>query len=522
MQFQHTTTASLHTLFVDEASYEALTKSRTQAMLSQPALQFNSASLFFDRPAQRFYYPLVAGSPASFTPTVSLDQSAPGYSMAFLNRPITAQSIRQNTAHPFIIYNDTHYAEFSFVVTTLPVMSLESNHPEYSPDSFITNKKSAVRMTLFDNAQNAGHLQRMTVSEADVKTRGRSSLHYPQKSYRLSLSYVSLGHNKRKNPLSLLGLRFDRNWILYAPFNDPEKIRNIFSHNLWWDWGAENNSFAIKNGSQGRFVELFINGQYQGIYGLLQPVDGQQLNIQRGSSLATSDYLYRKIHNKPAVEQDLYKNGFRYSSGGFDLLSPKNLKGAPEKWTPLAEFLRVLGAPDEIFRERYLDMVDLDNSIDVWLFTNTIAALDNATKNLTYTAKWTGEKHTMLFSPWDLDISFGMNWTGTMPLLTQVNARPDLPLDFALELPGSRAIEINLGNAREKTAQRYRELRKTLLSDEQMLQRIARYEADLFDSGAYLRNREKWPTAACADNLDAFRTFVLQRLSFMDTAIQGL
>jgi len=465
---------------------------------------------------------MVAGTSSSFDPAVSLAYGAPGYAMAFLDSPITADTIRENARHPFILYNDTHYAEYFFSATTLPMVSLESNHPEYSPDSFISGKKSAVRMTLFDNRQEAGHVQRVIVSEASVKTRGQSSLKYLQKSYRLSLSYVSLGHNTRKNPLSLLGMRADDGWILYAPYNDPEKVRNIFAHNLWWEWGADNNAFGVKNGSQGQFVELFINGQYQGLYGLMQPVDGVQLHIQPGVSLATSDYLYRKIRNTVAVEQDLYEKGYRYVSGGFELLAPKHLKAAPEKWTPLANFLHVLGGSKEAFRAHYLDMIDLDNSIDVWLFTNTITALDNTTKNLTYAAKWTGEKHVMLFSPWDLDVSFGMQWTGNLPLLTQLGVLPDWALNFELELPASRAIMDNVGDAREKTKKRYHELRNSLLSDANMAKRVAGCEADIFGSGAYLRNREKWPEAAWADKIDAFKAYMMARLAFMDSVIAGL
>ena len=522
LQFQHSMSGSLQSLSVGATTYDALKESRTEATLTQPAIQFNGYFLFFDRPGKRFYYSMVAGTSGSIDPAVSVAHGAPGYGVAFLESPITAESIRGNARHPFILYNDTHYAEYFFTVTTLPVVSLESNHPEYSPDSFISSKKSAVRMTLFDNRQETGHVQRVIVSEADVKTRGQTSLKYPQKSYRLSLSYVSLGHNKRKNSLSLLGMRTDDDWILYAPYNDPDKVRNIFAHNLWWEWGADNNAFGVKNGSQGRFVELFINGQYQGLHGLMQPVDAVQLHIQPGSSLATNEYLYRKIRNTNAVEQDLYKRGYRYVSGGFELLAPKRLKAAPEKWTPLANFLHVLGGPEEIFRAKYPEMVDLDNAIDVWLFTNVITALDNTSKNLTYVAKWTGKKHLMLFSPWDLDISFGMQWTGDLPLLTQLGALPDRAPNFELELPASRALTDNVGNAREKTKKRYLELRNSLLSDANMAKRVATCEADIFGSGAYLRNREKWPNAACADTIDAFEAYVMARLAFMDSVIAGL
>lgn len=522
LSFSSARAGSLDLFFRDTAAYEAIKKERIPADLAGLSLEFNGYALVYDKPTRTYYYSLVEGDKGAFSPDVSLSVGSGEFGLAFLRLPISEESIRKNARHPFIVYNDTNYAEFFFSATHLPVLNLESNHPDYTPDDFISEKKAAVRMTLFDNRESAGHTQRVMVSEADINVRGASSTHFPQRSYKLALSYVSLGRNKRKNPLSLLDMRVDKDWILYSPFNDPEKIRNILSSCLWWDWGAGNNDFGIQNGSRGKFVELFINGRYQGVYGLQQPLDGPQLKIRQTGDWTTTDFYYRKVHNKPALEQDLFKRGHRSGSGGFEVRSPKSLKAAPEKWNPLAAYLRLLGSPDEGFKAHIAGATDVDNAIDLWLFVNLVMGVDNITKNMGYLAKWNGERHTMLFSPWDLDITWGMNYTGEPPWQTEVTLSPDLPLTFAIELPGARMLLLDAADSRAKARKRYFDLRGTVLSDANMAAMLAAYERDIFGSGAFLRNREKWPTAAYAADMAAFKQFIVQRVAFMDKAIADL
>ena len=48
------------------------------------------------------------------------------------------------------------------------------------------------------------------------------------------------------------------------------------------------------------------------------------------------------------------------------------------------------------------------------------------------------------------------------------------------------------------------------------------YEDDIFNSGAILRNRNRWPDASFSPNMDYFRSLVMERLHFMDYYIENL
>ena len=81
-----------------------------------------------------------------------------------------------------------------------------------------------------------------------------------KKGYAVSLTQESVGGHLRDNDISLLGMRQDDDWVLYAAYNDQEKIRNVFSCNLWKDFCSTDNERGIDTGVEYRYLELFMNG----------------------------------------------------------------------------------------------------------------------------------------------------------------------------------------------------------------------------------------------------------------------
>ncbi len=509
---------SLSALSLDAAAYAKLKVDRSPASLTPQDVTFNDYSLFYDQPAGVYFYSAVGKGNAAFDPWVAVHG---GYGVAFAASPISETSIAQNSKHRFMIYTDRHYAEYAFVVTTLPLIAVETPHPEILSDTSFSRNKFSAHMTLFDNNA-AASSHRVIESELSIHTRGASSRHYPQKSYRLSLKYLSLGRHKRISPTSLLGMRKDEDWILYAPYNDPEKIRNVLSNNLWWDMGAAGNTLGAMNGTQAKFVELFINRRYQGIYALMPPVDAKQLRLETTGDPAKTDYLYRKDRSTPAVSAVFKNRIHRDEVNGFSILYPKHTRATYAKWAPLETYLGVLGAPDDVYAKRFAALADMDNAINVWLFVNLTLGYDNILKGMSYIAKWTGSRYVMAFSPWDMDQTWGLLWKEDSPYLTELSEPPTQPLRFDAEMPAGRAVERDFFNARARALERYVALRNGTLSDESFARRIAAYDAEIFGSGAMLRNRERWPTARYAENMDAFSKFVKQRLAFMDEAVAAL
>jgi len=104
-----------------------------------------------------------------------------------------------------------------------------------------------------------------------IETRGSSSSGFPQQSYGFETrNIVGL-----KNDTILLGMPTEHDWILYAPYNDKTCMRNV----LTYDIANKTGQYA----SRTKFCELVIDGQYQGIYVLMEKIkrDANRVNISK-------------------------------------------------------------------------------------------------------------------------------------------------------------------------------------------------------------------------------------------------
>ena len=514
-------------LMLDQASLANLsqTKMPSDKNLFEQIL-FDDLPLIIDTQENKAYFTYSSNSdqPLQFNPLITL-KSDEKLQVAFLDRELSWVSISRNETIPFIVYTEDQYQQFELVITTLPLVEIRLNQPPENPNIPIPFNDVYGTMTVLDNQNTKSILDKVFQSDIVCHLRGATSASYPQTSYRLSLKYDSLGINERSNQKSLLGMDWDDDWILYAPFSDPEKIRNTLSTNLWWEWGAKNNDLGMVNGTQGKFVELFIDGRYWGIYTLMKPITTSNLLMQGDEDPSKSDYYYRSI-SWAEVSHDLFmedpdfipERSTRPTVGRFEIRYPKDPQPGYEKWEPLDELIQVLEGDYETFAKEIFDMVDEQNSIDLWLFVTTTMGFDNNGKNLNFIAKRIGDKYTFYISPWDLDETWGMDWNEGYP---EVIRFPDAP--FMMSFIYDRFIlEGKSEEAISKLQSRYSEVRNSFLSDSAMEETLNGYEADIFGSGAYFRNKKRWVESDFSLNIDYLRSLVMDRLHFMDYYIENL
>ncbi len=95
-----------------------------------------------------------------------------------------------------------------------------------------------------------------------IEIRGSSSQSYPKKSYGFE-TRESADVTKNRNT-SLLGMPAENDWILYAPYSDKSMMRDIIAYRLAQRMGWYASRF--------RYCELVLNGNYQGVYILLEKI----------------------------------------------------------------------------------------------------------------------------------------------------------------------------------------------------------------------------------------------------------
>jgi hypothetical protein len=123
-----------------------------------------------------------------------------------------------------------------------------------------------------------------------IEIRGQSSQYfYPKDSYTVE-TRDSSGEDLK---IPLLGMPEESDWVLYAPYSDKSLLRNAVSYYFASEMGVWAPRF--------RFCELYLNGDYRGIYLLMEKIkrDGDRVDIVKmrethnaGDSL-TGGYIVR-------------------------------------------------------------------------------------------------------------------------------------------------------------------------------------------------------------------------------------
>ena len=93
-----------------------------------------------------------------------------------------------------------------------------------------------------------------------IEIRGSSSQMFPKKGYSIETRKTD-GSN---NNVSLLGMPSENDWVLHGPYSDKSLIRNMLCYTL-----AGN---IMEYAPRGRYCELMINGEYMGVYVLMEKI----------------------------------------------------------------------------------------------------------------------------------------------------------------------------------------------------------------------------------------------------------
>ena len=511
----------LFTLAITPETFEELKNSHTETDLRLlDGLSFNGYPAFFDDPDSTFYYSLVENDSDAYNPFVHIYGNSKQVRIALTKGSISPESIEHALPLHIIAYDDHVYREYRIRCTTLPLMNIESEIESIHG----TQKDRDLKMTLFDNRAEAR--QRLINMQGLIHVRGNDSTTvFPKQGYKMTLSQLSPGKHNREMDLSLLGMpRLDGEWLLYAGYNDQERIRNVFSSALWNQSCAGDNEFAIQNGMEYRFLELFMNGKYWGLYALGYPLDYKQMTPLRNTETVQAVYVYKKSFWNEAwsnLPETLQMRDFE--TRGKDALADESRARAL-----LAEYDRWVreGAPGTVSAPSGIRM-DIKNAIDIWLYVALVQGMDTVEKsgdfvNMFLTLVDAGDDLVIIYTPWDLDLTWGnlrqaKVLNTTIPYGINVNDNSFImqrnPANFML----SEGIEMFTA--------RYHALRQNGWSETHIDRMLDAYEKDIFDSGAYLRDVEKWPDSSIQEpalKLTLFRNYVHQRLIAMDDFISDL
>jgi spore coat protein CotH len=277
-------------------------------------------------------------------------------------------------------------AETPTAVTNVPIILLTAKEP------IVSDRKVPCTVQMIwpsDVARNTGALSGV------VRVRGGVSQGYAKKSYGLTL----------KTPVRWLGMRESEHWILNAAFVDRSLMRHKLSYDLFRSLSSPD---AKRCAVASRFVEVQLNGHYNGAYLLMERVDRALLGLHKFDSNAPSHAcIYKAVDHAANFSQP--------GHAGFEQQEPDDSTKA--YWGPLDEFNKfVSSAPEADFLDPQKGIaarLDLGNAIDFQLLVLLTCNLDGITKNFIIArdaVTTNAPAPRFFFVPWDYDGTFGRNW----------------------------------------------------------------------------------------------------------------
>lgn len=506
-------------VLVSQNQFDKIIKQRKKSKKLQiENIKFNNFELFFDKLTSNWYYSIIEDDENFDNPTINYISNKKNTNIAILKEKIDYNLIENNKQLKLVIYDDKNYNVYNIVCTTLPLINISFDG---SVENIIKETSTSMNFYLFDNRKDV--IQRVVKTQGSIHVRGATTAYFPKKGYRISLITESLGHNKRDNDLSILGMREDEDWILYAGYNDPEKIRNVFSSNLWYDSCATNNSFGLTNGMKYKYVELFFNNEYWGLYAIGFPMDKKQLNIASDINGNYFDYMFKK-YSWVESEGDAVKNSVQIIDG-YEL--ENSTENNDLAWKSLNNFYYTLNNTKSV--KKLYGISDINNNIDYYLFNNFIQCSDNPMgnmlKNVFISLMRSESGYVALYTPWDMDFAFGNRMNSSfLNSVYEYGRSADANQIFTQNVV-YKLLELDDKNIKIKMKERYNYLRNNYWSDEAITKAIKEYEKDIYDSGAFDRDIERWPYSNHNDSelkLSVFKQYVLDRLKAMDKYIEDL
>lgn len=300
-------------------------------------------------------------------------------------------------------------------------------------------------------------------AHALFRIRGNSSRSFDKKSYRIKLVTDETGSENL--PLPLLGMAEDNDWALHGPFLDKTLLRNY----MWMNISAEIMGYAPNV----RFCELILNGEYQGVYVLMETIkeDDYRINLSDYEEGA-SETSYMLLLD--AAEEDMlildnytwYTHQTEFSEEekiGFQILYPNELGLTPEVvdyiQRDISQIERGIYSADMVLgRYRYETEIDVDSFVDYYVLQEFLANND-AFSHSTYLYR--DVRGTLHIEPvWD--------YNNVLDNFTR-------PFSFHGFLLANRGWYGRLMTERDfvdRVISRYRQLREGILSEESLMNYI--------------------------------------------------
>lgn len=456
------------------------------------ALENNGVPLMY-APAENTFYCTLGLGHADAWPDIHL--TAPGAKdvrLAFVDDYTydwCADAIRDGYPYQVMAYTEDEFYYFDIVFTGLMQVSINSTHT--------LGKEDKPAVVTVSTAQGA------LTSSARTHYRGGVTAQFEKHPYKVEFTRTGDGRGKVVRDVPVLG-QMDQ-FVLIPMWYDNDFLRDRLSWAIYGELVGEDVPYGARRHS---YAEVFVNGQYEGVYLLMEPYDHEKEIAKVGAAHVETDRIYSScpawsIEDRPTIETQ--------ASPPYRFALHRQIQGG-DPFDAIRDYIDICLEPDdEEFVRRMLERVDLDSMLRYHLIIQSFGLGDNVYNNQFVWAAWENGKMVYRFIPWDMDMSWGENdhieWI-----------REDY--DGWMYFPAAdRLLNLNPDGVRARWADMWREMRKTVLTQENIERKLERYSAELNDSGAIMRNAMRWNKDHSVSDPFEIINYTDMRLPLMDQTV---
>lgn len=433
------------------------------------------------------------------------------------------ESIREGHIFQAAIVKGREYALTNIIVSGMPVISIETKNswqPEYpieDIDNYVFNSETRYLgdITIFNadgnsgtygtQEYNEGSNYRILRRKVSYHTRGNTSDNFEKKSYALKLS-DGQGENKKED---LFGLGRSADWKLLAGAGDVTKVREKTAWQLWEEIAGRQNAVSERATAM-EYCEVILDGDYIGMYQIIKSLDEDTMNLR------DTDVLYKFLQAEMPLDEEIQSS----IDAGYVVCYPIRIRYPKQgegdlagQWEPIRRYLDA--AYWHIDFEKLYNTIDLDNTMDYYLFLEAVSGWDNACKNTYRIARKTEEgEYRILTIPWDLNYTFGDEFTVEIEL-GKTRFNPDTTQLYTE--PVIRQLFMNNTHGEEDILKdKWKEYRQDIFSDGHILGLMQENMEYMQGTGAFGRDSERWPMQNNDSDLTKIMAYEKERLVFLD------
>ncbi len=430
------------------------------------------------------------------------------------------EGIKGNKKYPFSATTDDGIISGNITFTWLPVIELNGDFGmEYVEGTVSINGPDS---TARDDMR------------AKLKWRGHYSNEAGKHKRNYHIKFLDKDGDKKNR--TFYGMRKDNHWKLDAGQADRLRIRNRVANDLWLDmarkpWYQDLEPELI-NGSRGQETEVILNGNYRGIYGLIEPVDRKQLKLVKLDTVANEIHgqlwFSRNWCRTATMSDPKPWDNSKSMWDGIEADYPDFEEVSTTDWSTLANAITFVKNIDtredwDTFNDSVGHYFDIPVVMDYFIFIISLQAVGNESINIYYSTYDKMLDCPLTVTAWDLDNTVGSkhfsNWTSDL-------YSPERPITQWISNLLFYELFYN-SKYRQPMVARYWELRKTWLNTDNLIARYQRAVDEIKGCGAAAREEALWSgdsdiygrTLNFDEEMSYVANWIRQRMTYIDNNI---